>query len=193
MLFSPLKPMLATMGMEDFDDDGYIFEPKWDGWRIVLHKQGDRMEAYTRNGRMVTSQFPELREAAGSIKPMSAILDCEGVCIRDGRTVFDDFAFRGRLTDPKKIAAAARTHPVSFMAFDVLMTDREHLNEPLMARKARLNEIVTSTENIALTAFIEGQSAPRMDDRTQPGRHRRQTENVGLQTGRNDDGLDQNQ
>ncbi|KRF18643.1 hypothetical protein [Paenibacillus sp. Soil787] len=156
MLFSPIKPMIVSIGKEAFDDNEFIFEPKWDGWRILLHKQGTRLEAYTRNGNVVTSKFPELKEAVSSIKADTAILDCEGVCIRDGRSVFDDFSYRGRISDSAKIKAALRTHPATFVAFDVLLTSYEHMKEPLTTRKSRLNEIIGSTDIITPTAFIEG-------------------------------------
>ncbi|MBD0380885.1 ATP-dependent DNA ligase [Paenibacillus sedimenti] len=155
MLFSPIKPMIVTMGNEAFDDDGFIFEPKWDGWRILLHKEGSRIEAYTRSGHVVTSKFPELKEAIASIKTNTAILDCEGVCIRDGRSVFDDFSYRCRISDSAKINAALRTHPVSFIAFDVLLSSSEHLYEPLKARKERLTELISGTDVITPTVFIE--------------------------------------
>ncbi|WP_246293927.1 ATP-dependent DNA ligase [Paenibacillus planticolens] len=148
--------MIVSIGKEAFDDDGFIFEPKWDGWRILLHKQGTRLEAFTRNGHVVTSKFPELKEVISSIKADTAILDCEGVCIRDGRSVFDDFSFRGRISDSAKMKAAVRTHPATFVAFDVLFTSSEHLKEPLLTRKDRLNEIIRSTNTITPTAFIEG-------------------------------------
>ncbi|NRF89817.1 DNA ligase [Paenibacillus frigoriresistens] len=156
MLFSPIKPMIVSIGKEAFDDDEFIFEPKWDGWRILLHKQGTRLEAFTRNGNVVTSKFPELKEAISSIKADTAILDCEGVCIRDGRSVFDDFSYRGRISDSAKIKAAVRTHPATFLAFDVLLTSSEHLREPLMTRKNLLNEIISSTDILTPTVYIEG-------------------------------------
>jgi bifunctional non-homologous end joining protein LigD len=85
VLFQPIKPMLADKRAETFDDDRYIFEPKWDGWRMLLHKQGERIEAYTRHGNIVTSKFPELREAAVGIRAHEAILDCEGTAyVTDG-------------------------------------------------------------------------------------------------------------
>lgn len=98
MIFTSIQPMLLTMANKAFDDENYIFEPKWDGWRILIHKQGDRIAAYTRQGNCVTRKFPELEAVHDAIQAESAILDCEGVCIRDGRSVFDDFAHRGRLT-----------------------------------------------------------------------------------------------
>lgn len=54
MMFTSIDPMLLTMRYEAFDDKKYLFEPKWDGWRILIHKQGDRIEAYTRQGNCVT-------------------------------------------------------------------------------------------------------------------------------------------
>ncbi len=156
MLFQPIKPMLLTMCREAFDDDNYIFEPKWDGWRILIHKQGDRIEAYTRQGNCVTSKFPELQEAAQYIRAHSVVLDCEGICLRDGRSVFDDFAYRGRLRDPRKITSAVETHPATFVAFDVLYTGRDHTREPLMERKARLADIVAPSKTITPTLYMDG-------------------------------------
>ncbi|WP_338046017.1 DNA ligase [Paenibacillus sacheonensis] len=157
MLFTPIKPMIVSMGKEAFDDEHYLFEPKWDGWRLLLHKQGGRLEAYTRNGNRVTEKFPELREAVSAIRVPEAILDGEGVCLRGDRTVFDDFAYRGRLSDSRRIAAAVRTHPATFILFDVLQTNQSHMQEPLTTRKARLQEAVASTDVLALTAYVEGQ------------------------------------
>lgn len=157
MLFAPIKPMLVSIGKEAFDDESYLFEPKWDGWRILLHKQGDRIEAYTQNGNIVTSKYPELKEAVAAIKAHTAIFDCEGIVLRGGRAVFDDFSYRGRLSMSSKIISAQQSHPATFVVFDVLYTDRKHLNEPLLERKHRLSEIVDSTPVIMPTMFVEGQ------------------------------------
>lgn len=157
MLHTPVKPMLLTMQRESFDDDRYIFEPKWDGWRILLHKEGDRVEAYTRHGRRVTEKFPELRELAGAIRAHSAVLDAEGICLRDGRPVFDDFAYRGRLTDPMKIERAARSHPATFVTWDVLHSDgKDHIHRPLTERKERLQELIQPSGVLIPTMYVEG-------------------------------------
>jgi bifunctional non-homologous end joining protein LigD len=163
MLFRPIKPMVVSNGNEPFDDENFIFEPKWDGWRIILHKQGDRIEAYTRNGKVVTSQFPELKEASSAIKANTAILDCEGIVLRNGKPSFDDFTYRGRLSNSIKINNALNTHPATFVVFDVLYTDREHLNEPLMQRKQRLSEIVAVTPFLTPTMYLEEQGKALFD------------------------------
>lgn len=96
MLFSPVKPMLLHTGKQILDDDGIIWEIKWNGWRILLHKEGDRVEAFTRHGTNVTAKFPELQEVGRSINEHTAILDTEGVVLRNGGiSVFEDFSYRG--------------------------------------------------------------------------------------------------
>ncbi|SDX47015.1 DNA ligase [Paenibacillus sp. CF384] len=156
MLFSALKPMIVSMGKEAFDNEGYIFEPKYDGWRLLIHKQGERIEAYTRYGTLVTVKFPELKEAAAAIKANSAILDCEGICMRGGRPVFDDFAYRGRLSLSARIAQATLTHPATFVVFDLIYTDRAHVHEPLMQRKERLADVVSDSQLLTKTMFVDG-------------------------------------
>ncbi|MBP1965262.1 RNA ligase family protein [Paenibacillus aceris] len=157
MLFSAIKPMNVSVGKEPFDDDQFIFEPKWDGFRILLHKQGSRIEAYSRSGRAVTSKFPELQDALTAIKAHTAILDCEGIVLRGGRPVFDDFSYRDRISQSGKISSAVHTHPATFVVFDLLYSVREHLKDPLMERKQRLIDIVDSTPVLMPTMFVEGQ------------------------------------
>jgi bifunctional non-homologous end joining protein LigD len=149
--------MIALEGDEPFDDSQFLFEPKWDGWRIQLHKQGERIEAYTRSGICVTGNFPELKQAVSAIKAHSAVLDCEGVCLRGGRPVFDDFTYRCRLGSSIKIANAQLTHLASFIVFDVLYTKQSHMQEPLTARKELLAGIVEPSSVIMPTMFVEDQ------------------------------------
>jgi bifunctional non-homologous end joining protein LigD len=156
MLFDTLKPMLLSMKSDAFDADDWVFEPKLDGWRIILHKDGNRIEAFTRHGRNVTAQFPELQELTENITAASAILDCEGVCVRDGRSIFDDFQYRGRLTNSHKIEAARVTHPTTFVAFDVLYLDGFDLTtKPLLERKEHLHRTIIPSSSITPIMFVE--------------------------------------
>ncbi|WP_291760078.1 hypothetical protein [Lysinibacillus sp. UBA5990] len=77
MLFTPIKPMLLSMGNnEEIEDNSkWIYDIKWEGWRILLHKQGDRLEAYTRHGNNVTAKFPELQDVGRSINEHTAIIE----------------------------------------------------------------------------------------------------------------------
>lgn len=167
-----LEPMIVGLGREAFDDDSYIFEPKWDGWRLLIYVGGNAtgnatgtgtgssksrtIEAYTRKGKRVTHQFPELQEALGAIDAAEAVLDAEGICLRDGKPVFDDLAFRGRLGRQARIEQARWTHPATFVVFDILFLDgKSLLQEPLMSRKRLLAERVSSTQIMTPTMYVE--------------------------------------
>ncbi|MFD1608736.1 DNA ligase [Oceanobacillus luteolus] len=154
MLFTSIKPMLLSMGSEIHNDLNNLYDIKWDGWRILLHKQGNRIEAYTRHGNRVTDQFPELEQIVPHIKTEIAILDCEGVVIRDGVSVFEDFQYRGRLRSNHKIESAMVSHPVTFVAFDVLATEKPLLKLPLYERKQILSDIIIPSNQIVPTPYI---------------------------------------
>lgn len=154
MLFTPIKPMLLTMGKTLTNHPKHLYDIKWDGWRILIHKQENRIEAYTRQGNRVTEQFPELQDVIRCIKVHAAILDCEGVVLRNGVSVFDDFAYRGRLKTKGKIQAAMETHPVTFVAFDILATDQPLMKKPLIQRKKVLRAIIEPSNTLIPTPFI---------------------------------------
>ncbi|WCK57371.1 DNA ligase (plasmid) [Aneurinibacillus sp. Ricciae_BoGa-3] len=170
MLFEPIKPMLLTMGEKEVvDDDNTLFDIKWDGWRLLIHKQGDRIEAYTRHGNVISNKLPELQEAIHHIKAHTAILDCEGVVLRDGVSNFDDFAYRGRLSNPVKIQRAMHTQPITFVAFDVLATDKPHIGESLMFRRQRLQSIIEPSDVLITTPSVMGSGKQLFDLTKQKG------------------------
>ncbi|MDQ1909080.1 DNA ligase [Paenibacillus sp. GD4] len=153
-----IQPMIVSQGEEVFDDDDYLFEPKWDGYRLQLHKRGQRLEAYTRSGENVTEKLPELHAAVSCIKANEAVLDCEAICLQEGRPVFDDMAYRMRLRLPMKVSQAVRTHPVTFVAFDLLRLNEESLMHcSLIERKQRLSRVIELCPALVATMFVEGQ------------------------------------
>ena len=159
MIFTPIKPMLLSMGQADaiYNDDRWLYDIKWDGWRILIHKKSDKIEAYTREGNLVTHKFPELNEVFHQIKSQEAIIDCEGVVLRDGNSAFEDFAYRGLLNSPEKVLKAMQTHPVTFVAFDVLATTESHLNEPLVERKKRLADLIQPSDVLVTSPYVIGE------------------------------------
>lgn len=149
--------MLLHMGKEIEDNENCLYEIKWHGWRILIHKQGKKVEAYTRHGTNVTDRFPELQDVGRSILAHTAILDTEGVVLRNGISSFDDFAYRGRLTNKHKIQEAMITHPVTFIAFDILYTnDKALMNEHLLQRKERLSNLIQPSNVLIITPAILG-------------------------------------
>jgi len=66
-----IAPMLATLVAEPFHRDGWIFEEKVDGWRIVAHKDGSGVWLVSRTGRDHAGRFPEIAEAVRRLPPRS--------------------------------------------------------------------------------------------------------------------------
>ncbi len=153
MLFTPIKPMLLHKGNnnEIIANPEWIYDIKWDGKRILLHKEGKKVEAFIWHGNIVTAKFPELQKVGHSIQAHTTIIDCEGVVLRNGVSVFDDFNYRGRLSNKDKVEQGTITHPATFVAFDVLATDKPHIKQPLVDRKRILSSIIEPSNSILIT------------------------------------------
>lgn len=156
MLFTAIKPMLATFGdIKDLSLDNQIADVKWDGYRVLLHKKGKRVEVYSRTGHLLTKQFPEFQKAADSILADEAIIDGEGVTILNGWSVFEHFDHRARQSDPLKISVAQKRHPSSMVAFDLIYKDGvSYLKTPLIQRKQELDDIIKPSSIITTNAYF---------------------------------------
>ena len=148
-----IKPMLGRLARDSFDSSKHIFELKWDGMRALAFIEGGELKINSRNGRNITSQFPELAEMPSQVKSDSVVLDGEIVCLdEDNRPSFARLQTR---IQAKKIGLR-RSHPVHFIAFDLLYTGgRSVMKEPLVKRKNRLHEVLTATEIVQACEFVE--------------------------------------
>jgi len=79
----PVRPMLAKL--VSIVPDGMLYEPKWDGFRCVVFRDGDEVELGSRNERPLTRYFPELAEAAREQLPQRCVIDGE-VVVASGRS-----------------------------------------------------------------------------------------------------------
>jgi bifunctional non-homologous end joining protein LigD len=140
-------------------DDRLLYEPKFDGWRILIHKDGNRTELFTRHGKQISDRFPELVKAAATIPARSAIIDAEGICFdpHHKRPDFGLFSYRGMLTRTERIEAALRTHPATLIPFDVIMLDGINLcGETLLYRKQLLSSLIPPGPALMATTFVKG-------------------------------------
>ena len=124
-------------------------EPKYDGFRLQLHRNGDEVHAFSRNLEDVTAMFPELTAALRrQLTVRRAIIEGEAVGFDPRTGAF--LPFQETMTRKRKggIAAAAARSPLRLFAFDVLYAGRAScLDEPQRARTARLREIVRVDAN----------------------------------------------
>ena len=134
----PVAPMLAK-AVPDIPD-GASYEPKWDGFRSVVFRDGDEVEIGSRNERPMTRYFPELVEAFKAELPARCVIDGEIVVAVDGRLEFEVLQQRIHPADSRVRRLAAET-PASFVAFDLLALGDEDLTKrPFVERRALLVE-----------------------------------------------------
>ena len=142
----PLAPMLAKSvpGIPDpgSTPGGYLYEPKWDGFRCIVFKDGDDVVLGSRNERPLTRYFPEVVEQVRAQLPHRVVLDGEVIVVTGDRLDFDRLLDRIHPADSRVQMLAERT-PASFVAFDLLaLGDRSLLDEPQEARRAMLEEVM---------------------------------------------------
>ena len=118
----PVQPMLAkaVKGMPDPEKFGGLsFEPKWDGFRCLVFKDGDEVELTSRNTKSLSRYFPELVEAAKDQLPERCVLDGEVFVPIGDRLQFE--TLQERIHPAKsRVDLLAETTPAGYVAFDLL-------------------------------------------------------------------------
>jgi ATP-dependent DNA ligase len=141
----PVKPMLAKAVHEMPRAAGLTYEPKWDGFRCIVFRDGDDVELGSRNDRPLTRYFPELVDLLKSALPSRCVVDGEIVVVTGAGLDFDTLQLRLHPAASRVTRLAAET-PASFVAFDLLaLGDRDLTGEPFHVRRREL-EAVVSTE-----------------------------------------------
>ncbi len=142
----PVKPMLAKAATKLPVGDGLFYEPKWDGFRCVVFRDGDEVELGSRNERPLTRYFPEVVAAVKANLPARCVVDGEIVVPRGDRLHFEDLLQRIHPAE-SRINLLAEQTPASFVAFDVLALGDESLLEvPFGERQTRLRAALDGVE-----------------------------------------------
>jgi ATP-dependent DNA ligase len=138
----PVAPMLAK-SVKEIPDVGHV-EPKWDGFRTIVFRDGDEVELGSRNERPMTRYFPELVEALRANLPERCVVDGEIILARGGRLDFD--ALQQRIHPAaSRVKLLAEQTPASFVAFDLLaLGDDDLTGRPFAERRARLEEALAA-------------------------------------------------
>lgn len=134
----PVAPMLAK-SVKEIPDVGHV-EPKWDGFRTIVFRDGDDVELGSRNGKPMTRYFPELVEALRANLPQRCVVDGEIVVVTGDRLDFDALQQRIHPAASRVRLLAGQT-PASFVGFDLLALGDEDLQRrPFAERRALLVE-----------------------------------------------------
>jgi bifunctional non-homologous end joining protein LigD len=132
--------MLATLVEQPPPGDGWLFELKYDGVRILAHRDGRTVALYGRHGQDFTAKYPEVVTALAGLPLERFLLDGEVIALdAAGRPSFQRLQGRMHLSDPADIVRAQAAVPVNAVFFDALALDGRDLREaPLIERKACL-------------------------------------------------------
>ena len=134
----PVSPMLAKLVRELPEGDQLVYEPKWDGFRCIVFRDGDEIELGSRNERMLTRYFPELLEPLRRDLPERCVLDGEIVIATPSGLDFDLLQLRIHPAS-SRVNKLAKETPSSFVAFDLLALGDDDLRErPFSERRAAL-------------------------------------------------------
>ncbi|AXB43475.1 ATP-dependent DNA ligase [Amycolatopsis albispora] len=140
-LTMPVKPMLAKPAKSIPDSGGLLFEPKWDGFRCLVFRDGAELTLQSRTGKPLNRYFPEVLEALAGILPEQVVLDGELVIGRGGRLDFDALTERIHPA-ASRVELLSQETPAQFVAFDLLELNGESLlDEPTERRRARLEQL----------------------------------------------------
>src|SRR6516164_5327157 len=128
----PVSPMLAKLVRELPTSGGklgdLLYEPKWDGFRGIVFRDGDDVEIGSRNERPLTRYFPELVDPIRAQLPERVVIDGEVVIATDHGLDFDLLSLRIHPAASRVAKLAAET-PASFVAFDLIAEGDEDLRE----------------------------------------------------------------
>ena len=193
MPFARLKIPLSTPPMEARlidrlpDDEGWQFEPKWDGFRCLAFRDGDEVALMSKSGKPLERYFPEVAETLRGMKEKRFVVDGEIVLPIGGELSFS--ALQARLHPAaSRIAKLSRETPAQLMLFDCLQLGAKVLiDSPLDARRAALDDFAEALpESVLVSPFtyrvenarawleqtggaLDGVVAKRRDEPYRPG------------------------
>jgi ATP-dependent DNA ligase len=185
----PLEPMLAKAADGLPSDEGWLFEPKWDGFRAIVFRDGDEVLIQSRDLKPLDRYFPELAAPIRASLPEHCVVDGEVVISKDGELQFEALLLRIHPA-ASRVKMLAEESPASFVGWDLLaLDDRDLRATPQAERRAMLEtafsdvtapiHLTPATTDRALAqdwfhrfegAGLDGVIAKRLSEPYQPGK-----------------------
>ena len=150
-----IAPCLPRLISKPPDGAGWLHEPKLDGWRIQLHKAGDRVALFTRYGNDISSRLPGLVKMLAALPARS--------CIIDGELIADEEDRMGDVWSLSRALGAGRDDLCAVVSFDLLyLNGQDLLTWPLIARKRRLEDLVVPAALPSLSHIAPHQDGAKL-------------------------------
>src|SRR5881394_660952 len=140
-LKQPLAPMDALQVSSLPEGEGWQYEPKWDGFRCLVFRDGSKVHLQSKSGQPLSRYFPEIAEAFLRLKAKRFVLDGEIAVPVNNRFSFDDLLQRIHPAE-SRVRKLARENPAIFIAFDLLVgpDGKSLLNRTLSERRKELEK-----------------------------------------------------
>jgi ATP-dependent DNA ligase len=141
----PISPEYAPMEAELTSElpagGGWIYEPKWDGFRCLAFRDADEVDLRSKAGKPLTRYFPEVAENLGGVGARRFVLDGELVIPIDGQLQFDELLLRLHPAE-SRVKKLSDAHPAHLIVFDLLADERgkDWTTKPLAKRRAALEK-----------------------------------------------------
>lgn len=127
------KPMLAKLQDDVPEGDGWIYEPKWDGFRTLIHRRGGALDIVSRDGRAMNRYFPELVALLSDEPSHDCVLDGEIVVATPEGLEFESLQMRIHPAE-SRVRTLSQEIPASVLLFDVLELEGNLMERPLSER-----------------------------------------------------------
>ena len=142
----PLAPMLSSAADALPEGEGWLFEPKWDGFRTLVFRDGDEILLQSRDEKPMNRYFPEIVAPLAAALPERCVLDGEIVIAGSAGLDFEALLLRIHPAESRVKLLASQT-PASYVAWDLLAVGDEDLREtPLAERRKRLEKLLGSAK-----------------------------------------------
>jgi ATP-dependent DNA ligase len=135
----PYPPMEAETAASLPKGPGWLFEPKWDGFRCLAFRDGDDIRLQSKAGKPLGRYFPDVIAALAALEPRRFVLDGEIVVPVGGRLSFDELLLRVHPAE-SRVRTLAEANPAGLIVFDLLVDERGSslVRKPLTERRERL-------------------------------------------------------
>ncbi|MDQ3021175.1 MAG: non-homologous end-joining DNA ligase [Bacteroidota bacterium] len=156
-LHEPVEPMLAQSRKNVPVSADFVYEVKWDGIRVIVSLDEDKITLRSRNNLDLTAKFPELTIVEKSFRGTCGVFDGEIVCLDEkGKPDFKEVIHRMQRSAEGDIQRAMKKSPSYCYLFDLLYLDgRAVVNEPLMRRREWLKDAVKKDSSYRLSEIVE--------------------------------------
>lgn len=162
------EPMLATLHDTPFSDERWIYERKLDGIRLLVFRDRDNVELYTRNGKLRNDHFPELLDLFAAQPCRRFVLDGEVVAFDGDVTSFARLQQRAGLSDPEEIGASDIA--IHFYVFDSpWIEDYDIRRVPLRQRKSLIRDVLDYSGRLCFTAHRNGDGETMLEEAYRKG------------------------